>query len=213
MSPPLLAAVLALMLAYLLGSLAGSLLLGRLHGIDIRQAGSGNAGGTNAFRTRGWRFALGVVAIDVGKAVLAVAIALALHSPALPVSATGLGLAATLAAAAGHAWPLWFGFRGGKGVATLLGGLLLLWPLVLLPLLLVWLLVLGFGGYVGLASIIATLGLLPLAWLAGSTEHLLFAAAAAVFVLFTHRSNLQRLAAGSEHRFERARVLHRWMRR
>jgi acyl phosphate:glycerol-3-phosphate acyltransferase len=203
-------AVFALMLAYLLGSLSGSLLLGRLRGVDIRDSGSGNAGGTNALRTRGWRFALVVVLIDVGKGTLAAWIALRLHQPALPLSPTGLGLAATLVAAAGHAWPLWFGFRGGKGVATLLGGLLLLWPIVLLPLLAVWLLVLGIGGYVGLASIVAVAALVPLAWLAAGMEALVFALLATAFVLYTHRGNLQRLLAGTEHRFERARVLHRW---
>jgi acyl phosphate:glycerol-3-phosphate acyltransferase len=213
MSPALMSAALALMLAYLLGSLSGSLILGRLRGFDIREAGSGNAGGTNALRTRGPGFALGVVLIDVGKGTLAAWIALRLHAPELPLSALGLALAATLVAAAGHAWPLWFGFRGGKGVATLLGGSLLLLPWLLIPLLLTWLVVLGLSGYVGLASICAVLGLLPLAWLDGRAELLPFAAIAAAFVLFTHRDNLRRLRAGSEHRFTRARVLHRWLRR
>jgi acyl phosphate:glycerol-3-phosphate acyltransferase len=213
MSPAFASAALALMLAYLIGSLSGSLILGRLRGFDIRLAGSGNAGGTNALRTRGAGFALGVVLIDIGKGALAVWIALRLHVPALPLSAFGLGLAATLVAAAGHAWPLWFGFRGGKGVATLLGGLLLLWPLGLVPLLLLWLLVLGLAGYVGLASVCAVLGLLPLAWYDGRGELLLFAAIAAVFLLYTHRDNLRRLSAGTEHRFEGARLLHRWLHR
>jgi acyl phosphate:glycerol-3-phosphate acyltransferase len=203
------AALLALLAAYLLGSLSGSLLLGRLQGIDIRRTGSGNAGGTNAFRTRGWRFALGVVAIDIGKGTLAAWIALRLHREGLAVSAEGLALAATLVAAFGHAWPLWFGFRGGKGVATLLGGVLLLWPQVLPLALLAWLLVLGSSGYVGLASIVALLMLLPQALWFGGPEHLAFAAAAAGFVVFTHRSNLQRLQAGTEYRFERARLLRR----
>jgi acyl phosphate:glycerol-3-phosphate acyltransferase len=206
---PVLLAVLALLLAYLLGSLSGSLLLGRLQGIDIRRAGSGNAGGTNALRTRGWRFALAVVAIDIGKGAVAAWFALRLHRDGLPVSADGLALAALLVAAAGHAWPLWFGFRGGKGVATLLGGVLLLWPQAIPLALLAWLLVLGASGYVGLASIVALLALLPQALWLGGVEHLAFAVAASAFVVFTHRGNLQRLHAGTEHRFERARVLRR----
>lgn len=208
-SPGLPAALLALLVAYLLGSLSGSLLLGRLVGVDIRTVGSGNAGGTNAFRTRGWRFALAVVLIDIGKGALAAAIGLALHVAGARWSMQALGLAAVLAAAVGHAWPLWFGFRGGKGVATLCGGLLLLWPFALAVLLPLWLLVLTATGYVGLASVLATLGLLPLAWLGGSPASVGFALAASTFVLFTHRGNVQRLWAGNEHRFERARLWHR----
>jgi acyl phosphate:glycerol-3-phosphate acyltransferase len=212
-APALLAALLALLLAYLIGSLSGSLLLGRLVGVDIRTVGSGNAGGTNAFRTRGWRFALAVVTVDIGKGALAGWLGLRLHADGLPWSAAALGFAAVLAAAVGHAWPLWFGFRGGKGVATLCGGLLLLWPAALGLLLLGWLLLLSATGYVGLASIGATLGLLPLALLAGNDAALGFALAGAAFVLYTHRGNLQRLRAGSEHRFERARLWRRWWRR
>jgi len=210
MLSPMTAAAVVLLLAYLLGSLSGSLLLGRLRGVDIRREGSGNAGGTNAFRTRGWRFALPVVLFDIGKGVLAALLARWLHPP----GDNWLAFAAVLVAAAGHAWPVWFGFRGGKGVATLLGGLVIVWPQALLPLLVVWLLLLLTTGYVGLASITATLGLLPLALWRGEPAPLAFAALAAAFVVFTHRGNLQRLRDGDENRFERARVLARlWRRR
>ncbi len=204
-------AALALLIAYLLGALSGSLLLGRWRGIDIRREGSGNAGGTNAFRTRGWRFALPVALFDVGKGLLAAALGVWLYDPALPVAAAALGFAATLAAAVGHCWPVWFGFRGGKGVATLLGGLLWLWPLAVPALLAVWLLVLGTTGYVGLASLLATASLLPLAWWTGGPAAPGFALAAFALVLFTHRSNIIRLANGSEHRFERARLIRHWL--
>ncbi len=204
-------ALIALVVAYLLGSISGSLILGRLRGVDIRTRGSGNAGGTNALRTLGWRFALGVVAIDIGKGALAAWIGLWLHADGLPVSARGLGFGCALLAAIGHTWPVFFGFRGGKGAGTLVGGLLLLWPWVALPLFGVWLLVLTSTGYVGLATILAALALIPADWLmdGGSLERTAFAIAAAVFIVFTHRANLQRLAAGNEHRFERARVLAR----
>src|SRR5689334_1818847 len=88
--------------AYLLGSLSGSLLLGRLRGVDIRMLGSGNAGGTNALRTQGWRFALGVVLVDVGKGALAAWVAGRLLGPEWM-------LAALLAAIAGHVWPVFHG--------------------------------------------------------------------------------------------------------
>ena len=208
MFPDTLLAAVALLLAYLLGSLSGSLLLGRLRGVDIRERGSGNAGGTNAFRTLGWRFAAGVVLIDIGKGALAAAVGLALHRPEAPLAAPALAAACTLVAAAGHTWPVFFGFRGGKGAGTLVGGLCVAWPSAVLPLLAVWLACLVTTGYVGLATVLAAATLLPLALL-WEPAHLGFAALAAGFILFTHRSNLQRLAAGTEHRFERARLLRR----
>ncbi len=190
--------------AYLLGSVSGSLLLGRFRGIDIRTQGSGNAGGTNAFRTQGWRFALGTVLVDIGKGVIAVL---------LMRVAGGEGawiFAAVLAAVIGHVWPVFHGFRGGKGAATVVGGLAMLWPLAVLPLFLVWLLVLLSTGYVGLSTVLAGLALPVLAWLSGmSGPWLVFAAVVAALLTYTHRSNLQRLRAGTEHRFERARVFAR----
>ena len=145
-----------LLLAYLLGSLSGSLMLGRLRGVDIRTLGSGNAGGTNALRTQGWRFALGTVAVDLGKAILATWLAIRVAPPAL---ASWLGFAAVLAAALGHVWPVFHGFRGGKGAATVVGGLLVAWPFALLPLLTVWLLCLMVTGYVGLSTMLAAASL------------------------------------------------------
>jgi acyl phosphate:glycerol-3-phosphate acyltransferase len=205
-------AALALLLAYLLGSLSGSLLLGRLVGTDIRQRGSGNAGGTNAFRTLGWRFALGVVAIDIGKGALAAAVGIWLQHATLAWPPHALAYACVMAAVIGHTWPVFFGFRGGKGAGTLVGGAALLWPACVPWLLGVWLVVLTSTGYVGLATIVAALALLPLAWLTvpGGDARWAFALAASLFILFTHRSNVQRLWTGSEYRFERARVWKRW---
>lgn len=198
---PLAAAL--LLTAYLLGALSGSLLLGCWRGVDVRQQGSGNAGGTNAFRTQGWAFALGVVLFDIGKGALVAG--LALHW--LP----GWAWAAVALAVVGHVWPVWHGFRGGKGAATAIGGLLVLWPQVVPVLLGVWLLVLIGSGYVGLATVLAAISLPVCAWLGSvGTPAMGFSLAAALFLAFTHRANLQRLWQGSEFRFERARLLHRW---
>lgn len=207
----ILIAIATLLAAYLLGSLSGSLLLGRAVGVDIRSRGSGNAGGTNAFRSLGWRFALGVVAIDIGKGALAAWLALIAAPYGAEIPAAGLAYASVLAAAIGHTWPVFFGFRGGKGAGTLVGGLLVLWPLSVPVLLLVWLLLLTTTGYVGLATVCAALCLIPASLLLpdGSPVRDIFSLAAAAFIAFTHRINLVRLAAGSEHRFERARVLAR----
>ena len=200
-----------LLLAYLSGSVSGSLTLGRLRGVDIRTQGSGNAGGTNAFRTQGAKFALGVVLIDIGKGALAAWLALRFAPVEGVLPVRRVAWLAVLAAALGHVWPLWHGFRGGKGVGTLLGGVAVLWPVALLPLFLVWVCVLVASGYVGLASIIATACLLPLAvWLRADVATQAFAAVAALLVLFTHRANVQRLRAGTESRFERVRF---WRRR
>lgn len=207
----MLIACLLLLFAYLIGSVSGSLMLGRLRGVDIRTQGSGNAGGTNAFRTQGAKFALGVVLVDIGKGALAAWLALRFAPLDGPLWPRALGFLAAFVAAIGHVWPLWHGFRGGKGVGTLLGGLAVLWPMALLPLFAVWVGVLVVSGYVGLASIIATACLVPLAWwLHAERAAQVFAIAAALLVLFTHRVNVRRLRDGTESRFERVRV---WRRR
>jgi acyl phosphate:glycerol-3-phosphate acyltransferase len=197
--------------AYALGSMSGSLLLGRRQGFDIRESGSGNAGGTNALRTRGWKFALGVVAIDISKGALAVWLALLIPtteaSPGLYVEALACGFAAVL----GHVFPVYYGFRGGKGAATVVGTIAVLCPIALAPLLLIWLLVLGSTGYVGLSTVVAGLSLVPLVWwLAPQIGSLhTYALACAALLVLTHVGNLWRLYRGTERRFERARVLAR----
>ena len=200
-----------IVLAYLLGSISGSLLLGRLRGVDIRQLGSGNAGGTNALRTQGLKFAAGVMLVDVGKGAAATAIGrYAIDDPQL---ALRVAMACAFAAVLGHVWPLFHGFRGGKGVATVIGGLLVLWPMLLLPMVAAFALVLTTTGYVGLGSIVAGFTMLPsVLWLGGTAvarEWWIAAIVVGVFLLFTHRANVQRLLAGNENRFERVRVVAR----
>jgi acyl phosphate:glycerol-3-phosphate acyltransferase len=204
-----------ILLGYLLGSFSGSLLLGRLRGVDIRTQGSGNAGGTNAFRTQGPWFGLSVGLFDVGKGVLAAWLG-GLGAPG-GTPALVAALLTGAAAAAGHVWPLYHGFRGGKGVAVVIGVLLWLWPMALVVFAAVLLLVLTTTGYVGLGSILATSALVPAAvWLAPGRDRpiwIVTTVVIAVFVLFTHRSNVSRLRAGTEHRFERIRVLARLFRK
>ncbi|MEO5829200.1 MAG: glycerol-3-phosphate 1-O-acyltransferase PlsY [Rhodanobacter sp.] len=203
--------LLLLAAAYLLGSLSGSLLLGKLRGVDIRQLGSGNAGGTNALRTQGVMFALGTVLIDIGKGVLAAW--LAWHW--LPASMWPWGgYACALAAVIGHVWPVFHGFRGGKGAATLVGALCVVWPMAVPVVLATWLLCLTLSGYVGLSTVLAGFSALALALFTPEQPlQLAFAVCAALLLLFTHRANLARLRAGTEPRFERVRVLGRLLRR
>lgn len=205
------------LLSYLLGSVMGSLLLGRLRGgIDIRTLGSGNAGGTNALRTQGIGFALGVVLIDIGKGAVAAGVIPNLALPFVPadpmLSRTWLALSCAGASVAGHVWPVYHGFKGGKGAATFIGTLLVLGPALILPLLLVWAWIITLTGYVGLASITAAF-FIPL-WLAitrlPEDEPLfIYAVVMALFIAWCHRSNIRRMREGTEHRNTKLMVFRR----
>lgn len=201
----MLALILKIILAYLLGSVSGSLLIGKLKKVDIRRQGSGNAGGTNAFRTQGLLFAIGVVLIDVGKGFLA-----AWWIPTIDIGGSALVLdprilimACGFAAVVGHCFPIWHGFRGGKGAATAVGALIVIEPWLILPLIITWLVVLVMTGYVGLATVTAGFSLIPITWLISDPAALVFSVFLALFLLFTHRGNMRNLRAGTEYRFER----------
>ena len=200
-----------LILGYLLGSVSGSLLLGRFRAVDIRKLGSGNAGGTNAFRTQGTWFGLGVVVIDIGKGALAAGWLAGLLLPGLAhTDWMGVPLACGLAAILGHCYPVYHGFRGGKGAGTVIGVLAATAPWMVLPLVLSWLLILVLTGYVSLATMGAGVAMLPSALLSHSPADgaslVWFSIIMAVFLIFTHRSNISNLRSGAEHRFERALV-------
>jgi glycerol-3-phosphate acyltransferase PlsY len=196
-------------LSYLLGGIMGGLVLGRLRGVDIRALGSGNAGSTNALRTQGAGFALAVMVIDVGKGWLATRIIPALALPFAPSSSdlhvwvpSVCGAAAML----GHVYPVWYGFRGGKAVATFLGAIIGLAPHLLLPVLCTWLGVAVLTGYVGLASMSAGIALpvsVVLSGMAGERPLLAFGLFAAVLIVITHRTNIRRMRAGNEPRARR----------
>jgi acyl phosphate:glycerol-3-phosphate acyltransferase len=196
-------------LAYLLGSIIGSLLIARLTGgVDIRTLGSGNAGATNALRTVGRKVAFWVLLIDVAKGWIATAglavwaipgvtaASLELHAWCVPVC----GIAVML----GHVYPLWYGFRGGKGVATLVGAVLGINAWLLVPMILTWLSAVILFGFVGLASILGALALAV--WMALTNPGpplVTFGILSALLILFTHRSNLARMRAGTESRARR----------
>lgn len=207
----MIALIVKIILAYLLGSVSGSLLLGRLKKVDIRGQGSGSAGGTNAFRTQGLIFALGVVVIDVGKGFLA-----AWWIPAMDFGGAAVVLDPALlvmicgfAAVLGHCFPIWHGFRGGKGAATAVGALIVIEPWLLLPLLITWLITLVMTGYVGLSTVFAGFSLVPAAWSMNNHTLMVFSGVLALFILFTHRENIRRLRSGTEYRFERIYIFSR----
>ena len=195
--------ILKITMAYLLGSVSGSLLLGKFRKVDIRQQGSGSAGSTNAFRTQGLWFAFGVIIIDVSKGFIA-----AWWIPSLNIGASVqepdfglLVMACGLAAILGHCFPIWHGFRGGKGAATAVGALIVIETWLLLPALIIWLMVLLISGYVGLSTVLAGFSMVPAAWFLGDRNLLVFASIVALFLLFTHRRNISKLRSGTEHRF------------
>jgi glycerol-3-phosphate acyltransferase PlsY len=194
-----------LALAYLLGSANGSLVLGRFRGIDIRTEGSGNAGGTNALRTHGVLFALGVIMIDVGKAVLAVmwipGAALVGIGAANAAPDEWLIVACGAAAVIGHCWPAFYGFRGGKGMATLVGTYAVIAPGVFLAVVIAWLAFLFLFGYVGLATILGAASApvyIAATGYALDSPLFLFGLAMALLILFTHRGNVSRIRSGHE---------------
>jgi glycerol-3-phosphate acyltransferase PlsY len=184
----------------------GGLIVGKLKGgVDIRQQGSGNAGGTNALRTQGWWFALWVMVIDIGKGWVAVQLipALNLFGVNSVVSLVWVQIVCAMAVVVGHVYPIWFGFRGGKGAATLVGVLAGLAPEALLSVLGAWLVVLLLTGFVGLSTMLATLVFNVWVLVKSSTDEtalLSFGVTMLLFVVYTHRSNIQRMMAGTENR-------------
>ena len=185
--------VYALGLGYLLGSIPFGLILTRLFGAgDLRSIGSGSIGATNVLRTGRKGLAAGTLLLDAGKGALAVWIASLEWPLAAPVAAFG--------AIVGHCFPVWLGFKGGKGVATALGiALALSWPIAL-ACAAVWLAVFALSRISSLGGMTATLAGPLAAWAFGRPELILPLAGIALVVLWRHRANLARLRAGTEPR-------------
>ncbi len=195
--------------AYLIGAIPFGLLLGRWNGLDLRKQGSGNLGATNVTRVLGKAWGYPCFALDFLKGCLPVLAAAHWGVPALPPAWAGWAavLAAT-GAVAGHIWPIYVGFKGGKGVSTTLGALLPVawWPVLIMSV--VWGVVFWLGRYVSLASIIAA-AVLPLAalglrlggWCPYGWPEIGLLGALAGLIMIKHHSNLRRLLDGTEHRF------------
>ena len=204
--------IVKLILSYFLGSVSGSMLMGKLKRIDIREMGSGNAGGTNAFRTMGAFFALGVLFIDVLKGFISVKFISSLHLGGILTANTidielvyiFCGIGAVL----GHVYPIYYRFKGGKGVGTMVGVLTALFPMYLIIGFPIWLMILVFTGYVGLSTITAVI-ILPICTIfyyegGLGTPFGIFTIFFFLFIIFTHRSNIIRMLNGNENRFEKA---------
>jgi glycerol-3-phosphate acyltransferase PlsY len=208
-----------IVLAYLVGTAMGGFIIGRIRGgVDLRMQGSGNVGATNALRTQGGAFALAVLLIDAGKGALAATAVPALPWPlpdGMVFGRAALPYACGVAAALGHIYPVWFGFRGGKGAATLTGIYAALLPPALPWIVVAFLLVLVLTGYAGLGTV--TGALTALLYVTCFHPQGLYSAPGvftltmALLVVYTHRGNLIRLWYGQEPRFEKAMVLKRWL--
>ena len=196
--------ILIIISSYLIGSISGGVLVGKIRNTDIRQKGSKAAGATNAFRTMGTIFALTVLIIDMYKGYFVVE-----YIPTLLNNDTnGIKALAGIMCILGHAYPLYFKFKGGKGVGTALG-VLIAFP-KMLPLIGVafasWIVILIITGYVGLSSILATLSVPILYILTKGTicDTLgIFSLIITLFIVFTHRENIKRMIKGTENRFEK----------
>lgn len=191
--------------AYLIGSIPTALIISKsIFDIDIREYGSGNMGATNTFRVLGPKYGTIVMAGDMLKGILAVALYNLLpYYLTNELDRTNLMIGLGMAAVAGHIYPIWAQFRGGKGVATLFGMLLAIQPMVAVSCVGVFLLVLFLTRYVSLSSILAGVALpICVLWIYNEKEvfYRVFAVAVAALVVLTHQKNISRLIKGNESR-------------
>ena len=197
-------------ISYLLGSVPSGYIAGRIAGVDIRKVGSGNIGATNVTRSLGKKYGYPVFAADFCKGLLAVFIAgRVAQRPDTIQSVAVLEIVAAVCCVLGNAFPVWLGFRGGKGVAVSAGLLFAMMPLAGVIAIAVWVTIFYLTRYVSLASIIAALTL-PVAVLAllhfkQMTEwsFLYVSICLTAFVILRHRSNISRLVRGTEQSFRR----------
>ena len=199
-----------IIVSYLLGSIPFGYIAGRIAGIDIRTAGSGNVGATNVVRILGKRYGYPVFALDVLKGFGAVKISMVMSGQHLEWNSPEIsGMVGAIFSVLGHVFPPWLKFKGGKGVATAARALLALMPIATLIGVAVWIIVFWLTRYVSLASVVATAALPIVILVIGSADGhsgrlLVYSSVCvAALVIWRHRSNLSRLLRGTEPRFIR----------
>jgi glycerol-3-phosphate acyltransferase PlsY len=209
--------ILDLVVAYLIGAFPSSVVLGKLlRGVDVRHVGSGNAGTTNAWRVLGWRIGLAVLAIDTAKGALAAAVVPRMAAGGLPIGFAAASIFCGIAAVLGHIFPVYIGFRGGKGVATAAGMLVAVAPIPVAIALGVFVLAITASGWVSLGSLLGAWTVpVAAALLPPSRDEISYplllalACGLAVLITVTHRANLRRLLRGDEARFPSLQVWRR----
>lgn len=187
---PLWKIILPVIIAYFLGNLSPSIILGKLHGVDIKKEGSGNAGTTNALRVLGKKAALITLVIDIGKGVLAVFIGGI-------IGGSGTGYLCALAVFCGHIWPCLYSFKGGKGVATAFGALLAVNWMLGLAALAVVAVGLALTQRMSVGSLLGALTFPLFCWLL-EPGFIVIGSVMALIVLVKHRANIGRLIRGEE---------------
>ena len=197
--------IVAIILAYLIGSIPTSVWIGRgFYGVDVRTKGSGNAGATNTIRVLGAKAGVPVLIFDIFKGWFAVYISRFFYDPSLsfPPDLASFDFMLAVAAVVGHVFPVYVGFKGGKGIATLLGVGIALYPEAALIAIIIFIIVLVSFKYVSLASIIGavTFPFFEILVLGhrDSIMQMVLSVAIAVFVPITHRKNIVRLLKGEE---------------
>lgn len=226
---PLLRLVIIIVQSYLIGSIPTALIVSKwFHGFDIRSRGSGNVGSTNVMRVLGWKWGLLVQVVDIIKGLCAVLLVALFFETEMPFvnqtpfeDSTVVQLIAGTCAVLGHIWSVFAGFRGGKGINTSVGMLVAVAPIEVTIAGVVFFLAVFISGYISLGSIIgiATIpGAMAVRYnlfgvdIEGYHTLIFFSIAIAVIVIYAHRANLQRLLAGTEHRFSGANLLGKWRR-
>ena len=197
------------LLAYLIGSIPSSVWIGkRFYNLDVREHGSGNAGATNSFRILGKRVGSVVLIIDIFKAWLSTYVLSYMANDQSTENMLGLGMVAVL----GHIFPIYIGFRGGKGIASLLGVIIAIQPTAALFSILTFLISLIFSRYVSLSSILAACtfpATIILYLKSDSNALIIFSVMVSVLVLFTHKKNIERLFKKEESRVKLPRRIFR----
>lgn len=206
-----------IILSYLVGSIPTSIIISKaVKGIDIRNYGSGNAGGTNVMRVLGWKHGVLVILLDALKGAIAVVLIARLHYGVLPFQNvspfddfTLVQIIAGISAVIGHIWTIFAGFKGGKGIATALGMLLMIITVDMLIAVGIFLIVVSISRYVSLGSIVSAV-VVPLSMvfrenvlhthIEGYNTLLPFVIGVSLLVIFTHRKNLVRLINGTENK-------------
>ena len=207
-----------LVLSYLAGSFPTSIIVGKItRGIDIREHGSGNAGGTNSFRVLGWKAGLFVSLVDIAKGTFATLVISRIRFGTAPFENPSIVMIlAGICAILGHTYTIFAGFKGGKGVATGAGMLIALFPYALLTCLVIFLLILFTTGFVSVSSITAAVSL-PIMlfmfdrFLNMNVDPVLMIVSIIIpfFIIFTHRVNIKRLISGEEKSFEKLKIFRR----
>jgi len=193
--------ILLIILSYLIGSISISIILCKIKKVDIHSVGSGNAGATNTVRALGKKYGALVLILDIVKGIIPTLIASKLSPDSLI-----LPTLCAFAVVTGHVFPIYFSFKGGKGAATIIGTIIVIFPIGALICFILWVSIIILTGYVGLATILAAI-IFPISILIfGKINLIFFGIASMLFILIAHYKNFIRLIQGKENRFNKVHI-------